>query len=86
MRHTLLFFTFFLFSGLAQAGPVNINTASGQRLDDELIGIGPALAARIVRYREAHGLFETPEEMQNVPYIGIKTFEKNRPYILVGDS
>lgn len=67
------------------AGPVNINTASRDHLDEELSGIGTVLADRIVRYREAHGPFRSPDEIQNVPYIGVKTFEKNRQYIRVRD-
>ncbi len=67
------------------AGPVNINTASRERLDEELSGIGSVLADRIVRYREAHGPFRSPDEIQNVPYIGVKTFEKNRHRIQVQD-
>ncbi len=69
----------------AWAGPVNINTASRERLDEELSGIGRVLADRIVRYREAHGPFRSPDEIQNVPYIGVKTFEKNRQRIQVQD-
>lgn len=65
------------------AGPVNINTADVQQLDQELEGVGPALAQRIVRYREAHGPFRSPEDIQNVPYVGVKTFQKNRQFILV---
>ncbi|ORE89523.1 putative comE operon protein 1 [Oceanococcus atlanticus] len=67
------------------AAPVNINTASRERLDEELSGIGSVLADRIVRYREAHGPFRSPDEIQNVPYIGVKTFEKNRQRIQVQD-
>ena len=65
------------------AGPVNINTASRDELDRELEGIGVALADRIVRWRQRHGPFEKPEDIQNVPYVGIKTFEKNRHNIRV---
>ncbi|MGJ8667934.1 MAG: ComEA family DNA-binding protein [Oceanococcus sp.] len=67
------------------AGPININTANVEQLDAELYGIGQALAKRIVRYRDAHGPFRSPDEIQNVPYVGVKTFEKNRQLILVSD-
>ena len=67
------------------AGPININTANVEQLDEELHGIGQALAKRIVRYREAHGPFRSPEEIQNVPYVGVKIFQKNRTLILVSD-
>ena len=49
--------------------PVNINTATAQQLDD-LPGIGPVLAQRIVDYRTAHGGFKAVEELLNVSGIG----------------
>ncbi len=75
----------FLFCPLALAGPININTATLEQLDEELQGIGTALARRIVDYREAHGPFRSPEDIQKVPYVGVKTFQKNRALILVAD-
>ena len=48
---------------------VNINTASVAVLDT-LPGIGPALAQRIVDYREANGPFESKEDLTNVSGIG----------------
>ncbi len=74
-----------LFAVAAKAGAVNINTAGVERLAAELIGVGPVLATRIVRYRQDHGPFKRPEDIQNVPYIGTKTFEKNRAHIRTSD-
>jgi competence protein ComEA len=51
------------------SGPININTATQEELE-WLPGIGPALAARIIAYREAHGPFTSPEQIQNVSGIG----------------
>ncbi len=85
MFRFLLLLVLLLFGATLQAGPVNINTASAAELDAELLGIGQVLAGRIVRYRERHGPFATPEDIQNVPYVGIKTFQKNRDNIRVGD-
>ncbi len=48
---------------------VNLNTASQSELET-LSGIGPALAARIIAYREAHGPFGSPEEIVQVSGIG----------------
>ncbi len=58
------------------AGPalVDLNTADEETLRT-LPGIGPALAARIVAYREEHGGFQYLYELTNVKGIGISTFE-----------
>lgn len=49
--------------------PLNINTASAEALE-ELPGIGPALAERIIVYREAHGPFSAIDSLLNVRGIG----------------
>ena len=59
----------------AQSGLVNINTAGSDQLQT-LTGIGPALAERIISYREQNGRFARIEEIKNVSGIGDKTFEK----------
>ncbi len=73
-----------LFSSVWAAEPqqVNINTATVQELS-QLKGIGPAYAAKIVAYREAHGLFAKSEDIVQVPGIGVKTFEMNKDRIVV---
>lgn len=57
----------------AEPEKLNINTATAAELE-ALPGIGPALAARIVDYRAAHGPFQGPEELMNVSGIGEKTY------------
>ena len=52
---------------------VNINTADAERLAT-LKGIGPALAQRIIEYREQNGGFKTIDEIKNVRGIGDKKF------------
>lgn len=64
------------------AGLVNINTADQSQLDT-LPGIGPALAQRIIQYREVNGPFNTVEDLKNVSGIGDKSFEKLRDRITV---
>ncbi|MGM0402383.1 MAG: ComEA family DNA-binding protein, partial [Thermodesulfobacteriota bacterium] len=64
------------------SGKININTASVEQLTN-VAGIGPAIAQRIVDYREKNGGFGTVEEIVNVRGIGDKTFEKIKTYITV---
>jgi len=56
-------------------GLVNINIASKQELES-LIGIGPALADRIINYRNEKGKFSSIEEIMNVKGIGEKKYEE----------
>jgi competence protein ComEA len=56
-------------------GKVNINTADAAEMD-RLPGIGPVLAQRIIQYRDEHGPFSCPEDLQKVSGIGTKTYEK----------
>jgi competence protein ComEA len=48
---------------------IDINTASAQELE-QLDGVGPATAARIVAYREANGGFSSIDELDEVSGIG----------------
>jgi competence ComEA-like helix-hairpin-helix protein len=53
-----------------RAGPIlDLNTATADELH-ELPGIGWALAQRIVRYREEHGAYSSPEDLLDVPGVG----------------
>ncbi len=52
---------------------INLNRCTFEDL--QLIdGVGPALARRIIEYREAHGAFQSVYELRNVPGVGRKTF------------
>src|SRR5919109_2199395 len=57
----------------ARGGLVNLNTATVADLDT-LPGIGPALAQRIISYREQHGGFRKLEDLLDVPGIGPAKF------------
>ena len=55
--------------GEGDDGLISINQADTSSLED-LPGVGPVLAERIVAHREANGPFETVEELLEVPGIG----------------
>jgi len=55
----------------APGQPLNLNTATAEQLD-QLDGVGPATAQRIVAYRQAHGGFRSVSELDQVPGIGEK--------------
>ena len=63
--------------GLAEeetsGGLVNINTASKSLLED-LPGIGPVYAERILEYRQKNGGFKSKEELMEIKGIGEKTY------------
>jgi len=63
-------------------GLVNINTAGAEELDG-LTGIGPALAGKIIEYREENGPFENIADIMDVSGIGPATFEKFKNDITV---
>lgn len=61
---------------------VNINSASEEELTS-LKHIGPAIALRIIKYRETHGGFMNIDEIKNVRGIGQAVFEDIKNYICV---
>ena len=62
---------------------LNINQATQEELD-QLPGIGPELAKRIVDYKHKHGPFATIRDLKNVEGIGEKRFEQIKSLITVG--
>lgn len=68
--------------GVAVDGRVNLNTADGAMLET-LPRVGPALAARIIAWRERNGGFTVPEDLMQVTGIGEKTFESMRELVSV---
>ena len=71
-------------AGSAQKGstPVNINTATAEELQT-LPRIGPAMAQRIIAWREAHGGFRSVDELDAVPGIGPSMLENLRPLVTI---
>lgn len=61
---------------------LELNSASARELE-ALPGIGPALAARIVSYRESHGDFADIGGLRAVPGIGSRLLERLQPLLTV---
>lgn len=68
--------------GGSVGGKVNINTADAAALDT-LPRVGPAMAARIIEWRETNGRFSSVEDLMNVTGIGDKTFEGLKDLVTV---
>lgn len=58
-------------AGELPEAPIHLSTATAEQLD-EIDGIGPTLAERIVEYRDAHGGFRSLEALAEVEGIGEK--------------
>lgn len=79
----LILRTLELSSPVEGQGCLDINTATAAELE-ELPGIGPALAQRIIAWREENGRFTCREDVLAVSGIGEATYETIKPYISFG--
>ena len=61
---------------------VNINNADESELD-ELPGVGPSTAQKIIQYRKENGEFKSIDELKNVSGIGEAKFQKIKDLICV---
>jgi len=68
--------------GIENNGQIDINTANSQQLQ-ELSGVGPSTAEKIIQYREVHGSYLVIEDIKNVSGIGDKTFAKFKDKICI---
>jgi uncharacterized protein len=64
---------------------VELNTASKQLLS-YVSGLGPALAANIVAYRNQNGPFQSRKDLLKVPRLGPKAFEQCAGFLRVRDG
>ncbi len=63
-----------------KAESIDINHADKEELE-KLPRIGPAMAGRIIEYRNTNGPFTSLDELKKVKGIGKKTFELIKPYL-----
>jgi competence protein ComEA len=61
-------------SSLVPGATISLSNATQAQLE-QLDGIGPALAGRIIQYREQHGGFRSIDQLQEVSGIGDKRFQ-----------
>ncbi|ROO83623.1 comEA protein [Actinocorallia herbida] len=66
----------------APAAPVDLNTATLDQLQ-QLPGVGPVLAERILEHRTTHGPFRTPDQLRDVTGIGDRRYADLAPHIRV---
>jgi len=59
---------------------VYFNSANSKKLES-LPGIGPAIASRIIEYRNKNGPFSVAHDIQKVKGIGAKKMERILPFI-----
>ena len=69
-------------SSIIPAGKVNLNTSTKTELTS-LPGIGPALAERILIYRQDYGFFQSIDDLSKVKGIGKKTLERLRDLVYI---
>lgn len=65
--------------------PVNLNSATSEELQ-EVPGIGPATAEKILQMRKSYGPFKSVDDLLAIRGIGKKRLDKMRKYLTAGKS
>ena len=84
--HVAVLSLFLAVSAVAQAAPVDINTADAKALAGAMTGVGQKRAQMIVDYRSKNGPFKSLEDLAKVKGLGKATVDKNRNNLVVGNS
>lgn len=63
-------------------GQIDLNSATESDLE-RLPGVGPAMSARILAYRQQNGKFQSIDDLRQVPGIGDKKLAKLAPFLIV---
>jgi competence protein ComEA len=64
---------------------VNINTATSEELQ-QVQGIGPATASKILQMRKSYGAFKSVDDLLAIRGLGQKRLDKMRKYLTVGKA
>ena len=65
---------------------MNLNTATALLELQQIPGIGPSTADKIVKMRKSYGQFKSVDDLRAIKGIGPKRMEKMRKYVTVGKS
>lgn len=63
-------------------GEVSLNSATQSQLE-QLPGVGPVMAGKIIAWRDEHGRFSRVDELQEIDGIGPKTYAQIAPHVRV---
>ncbi|MGR9089716.1 MAG: ComEA family DNA-binding protein [Gammaproteobacteria bacterium] len=83
LQKTLFACLLTLILGVANAEPLDINSADATTIAATISGIGPARAEAIVVFRNENGPFGSVDDLVLVKGIGMATIDKNRDKLKV---